>query len=242
MTVKLYEVGGSIRDELLGLSSSDKDYVAVCDGGWGELLRWSTDVMDKVFLVTPEYFTIRGKLGDDVMDIVMARKDGVYSDGRHPDKVEPGNLFDDLKRREFTVNAMGRCVKTGELFDPHNGKQDIEDRVIRCVGSAEERLSEDALRVLRALRFFVTKGLRLDESISKIIRTDVIPLALGGRISTLIEKNVSRDRVREELYKMFKHDSMMSTRILFDDRMVHEDLRIEIFGTDIWLKPTTESR
>ena len=115
MTVQLFEVGGSIRDEVLGLENKDRDFVAVCDGGWEELLRWSNDVMDKVFLVTPDFFTIRGLVNNEVMDVVLARKDGAYSDGRHPDSVEPGSLGDDLARRDFTMNAIARSVGSLDL-------------------------------------------------------------------------------------------------------------------------------
>ena len=105
MTVKLYEVGGSIRDSLLGILNKDRDFVAVCPEGWDYLVNWADMWLDKVFLITPEYFTIRGIKGGEIFDFVLARKEGAYSDGRHPDSVEPGTLEDDLARRDFTMNA-----------------------------------------------------------------------------------------------------------------------------------------
>jgi tRNA nucleotidyltransferase (CCA-adding enzyme) len=258
MAVQLYEVGGSIRDEILGLENKDRDYVAVCDGGWGELLRWSNDVMDKVFLVTPNFFTIRGLVNNEVMDVVLARKDGAYSDGRHPDSVEPGTLEDDLARRDFTMNAIARSVNLdgwaslvgyyAEVIDPFGGRKDIEKGVIRCVGNSAERIEEDSLRILRALRFFVTKGLTLSEDLSKmlyrnrLVQDGVVqePSYAGFKITDLLE-NVSRERVREELHKMLKYDSVITSQVLFGS-MVHQDLQKEILGKDIWLKPTMEKR
>ena len=241
MAVQLFEVGGSIRDELMGISNSDRDFVAVCPGGWPELLAWAENTLDKIFLVTPEFFTIRGIKDKEVFDIVLARKEDAYRDGRHPDKVEPGSLEDDLARRDFTMNAIARSVDSGELVDPHNGVKDIENGLIKCVGCAEDRFKEDSLRVLRALRFLMTKfGMYLEKSIVIILRTNRITNS-GEKVSDLLS-SVSRDRVREELHKMFKHDTLVAAGILFDERLVHADLRKAILGDDIWLKPTTEKR
>jgi tRNA nucleotidyltransferase (CCA-adding enzyme) len=247
MSVQLYEVGGSIRDEFLGLENKDRDFVAVCPSGWDSLVEWAEGELDKLFLVTPEYFTIRGIKGKEVFDIVLARKEGAYSDGRHPDEVEPGTLEDDLARRDFTMNAIARSME-GELIDPFGGKDDIEEGIIQCVGDAEDRFKEDGLRVLRALRFMVTKPtMVLDASIQNILRSN----RLGNEVravSRLLD-SVSRERIREELYKMFKHDTITAARVLFDERIVHSYLNEAIFmdsradGTDndsgdIWLKPS----
>ena len=105
--VSLYEVGGSVRDRYMGRESHDEDFSAVVEnGGWPELLQWADQEMDEVFLVTPEFLTIRGKKDGKIMDVVMARKEDGYSDGRHPDNVEPGTIDEDLARRDFTMNAM----------------------------------------------------------------------------------------------------------------------------------------
>ncbi len=246
MTVQLFEVGGSIRDEILGLENKDRDFVGVCPEGWDGLLSWANETLDKVFLVSPEYFTIRGILDKEVFDIVLARKDGAYSDGRRPDEVEPGTLEDDLARRDFTMNAIARSVDTGEVFDPFSGISDIRNGVIRCVGNHENRIEEDSLRILRALRFMLTKGLSLDSHLTAMIHQDRLAYDCDGcedcpRISELLN-NVSRERVREEIAKMFKADSLLSARILFDERLVHVDLQAAILGDDIWLKPTMERR
>ncbi len=102
--VKIYLVGGSIRDQLLGLKSKDLDY-AVEAGSYEEMRDYIKE-NGKIFLETPEYLTIRAHLKNgEPADFVLCRKDGEYSDGRRPDKVTPGTLYDDLARRDFTVNA-----------------------------------------------------------------------------------------------------------------------------------------
>tara|TARA_B100000131_G_scaffold221323_1_gene212873 strand:- start:51365 stop:52102 length:738 start_codon:yes stop_codon:yes gene_type:complete len=241
MGVELFEVGGSIRDEFLGLKNSDRDFVAVCPSGWDGLLEWAEDELDKLFLVTPEFFTIRGIKDKEVFDIVMARKEGAYSDGRHPDSVEPGTLEDDLARRDFTMNAIARSVSTGDLFDPFGGREDIQDRVIRCVGNSAERVEEDALRIMRALRFFLTKDLDLDYDLTAMLRENVLvndSTHYESRHITSLLKSVSRERIREELHKIFKHDSLVAARVLFNEDFVASELQEAFLGEDIWLKPS----
>ena len=274
--IKLYEVGGSIRDELLGRPNNDRDFVAVCPQGWDALVKWSEDNLDKVFLVSPEFFTLRGKRGNKVIDIVMARKDGAYSDGRRPDTVEPGTLEDDLLRRDFTMNAMAREVNletfepVGEIIDPIWGSMDISERVIRIVhpedsdschdyiGETFKRMIEDPLRLIRALRFCVTLELTLSPNLSDILRYNEFHSSetceVFGRVKPLEEKpselikGIARERVREELTKLFK-DNPLKACTLFTNNMeesydfhVHPDISKAIFGDDIWLKPTMEKR
>jgi len=139
--IRIFEVGGSIRDEMLGIKNPpDRDFCAESPDGWEALLTWCHSNMERVFTIKPQFFTVRGRMvNGDSIDIVMCRKDGPSSDGRHPDHVEAGTLLDDLARRDFTVNAMAREVdhklnRTGELIDPHNGKEDIRFNFLRCVG------------------------------------------------------------------------------------------------------------
>ena len=256
--VKLYEVGGSVRDELLGKDSNDKDYVAVCPQGWEPLLKWANAYFDKVFLVTPEFFTIRGIKDGDVMDVVMARKEGDYTDGRHPDKCEPGTLEDDLARRDFTMNAIAKDPETGELIDPFDGQQAIADRMIHCRGETVSRMEEDALRILRAIRFHITLDFELSDDLWEILSTNILRDGSCGE-RTYMERllgKVSRERVREELTKMFKHNWRKSMGFFSTGRIrqilrnlhpspsqvLHADLVTAIFGNDIWLKPTSEGK
>ena len=141
MTIRLFEVGGSIRDEAMGINNPpDRDFCAESPEGWNALLAWCHNNMKRVFLVTPEFFTIRGMMPNGTaIDVVMCRKDGPSSDGRHPDHVIVGTLLDDLARRDFTINAMAREVDTktlepvGNIIDPFNGMEDIRTQVLRPV-------------------------------------------------------------------------------------------------------------
>ena len=243
MTIRLFEVGGSIRDELMGIDNpSDRDFCAESPDGWEALLAWCHDNMEKVFLVTPEFFTVRGFIKEQALaiDVVMCRKDGPSSDGRHPDHVEPGTLLEDLARRDFTINAMAREVdpKTlkpiGDIIDPFDGKSDLMTHTLRCVGNTKERLHEDGLRILRAARFLVTKNLGPSVDLAAELSSPLPWLWMDETVST--------ERVREELQKMFKHDGADAIRFLATD-CAHTALTVLVGQTsDIWLKPTMEKR
>jgi len=246
MPVKLYEVGGSIRDEIMGIPCDDRDYVAVCPEGWGYLLNWAYDYLDKMFVVTPKFFTIKGKKGNDVVDIVLARKDGAYSDGRRPDEVVPGDLKDDQGRRDFTCNSLARDLETGEIFDPFSGQEDIKDRILRFIGDPRDRIEEDGLRLLRAIRFYVTKGMALDSLILDILVHNRFQFCYHPRpeikASDLLS-GVSEDRKREELEKMFSFDSAEAGSALFGMELnIHPEILRAIFGENIRLKPTTAKK
>ena len=120
-----------------------------------------------------------------------AKEHGEYSDGRHPDSVEfTNNLVEDLSRRDFTINAMAYNEKDG-LIDPFNGMQDIKDHFIRCVGIAKDRFTEDALRILRAMRFASQLEFVIDAEAGYEIRH--LYKSLG---------NVSIERINSEFCKM----------------------------------------
>jgi len=199
MAVKVYRVGGCVRDELLGLQSKDIDF-AVEAGSYEEMVAWIKQRGD-IYLETPEYFTVRAHLdGKPPADFVLCRKDGHYSDGRRPDKVEVGTILDDLARRDFTMNAIAVNEDTGEYIDPFKGREAIADKQIVCVGRPEDRFHEDALRMLRAIRFAVTKGFMIHYKVMMALDN----IALAERLAT----NVSDERKREELHKCFMHDTL----------------------------------
>ena len=201
--MKIYKVGGCVRDELLGLKSKDIDY-SVEAGSFEEMRQelLSRGLIEFPIKNAEEYFTIRGKLNGEDADFVLCRKDGNYSDGRRPDTVEMGTIQDDLARRDFTMNAIAIDMETREVLDPFNGRQDIEDRIIRCVGSTD-RLKEDSLRMLRALRFSITKGFDLTEDIEQVLYNDYTLLS-----------NISRERIFEELNKMLTFSSAKSFEVM----------------------------
>ncbi len=226
--VNIYSVGGAVRDELLGVKSKDLDY-AVEAGSFQEMKDYVISLGGEIFLETPEYVTIRARIGRETSDYVLCRKDGAYSDGRRPDSVEIGTIYDDLARRDFTINAIAR-KRDGGYIDPFNGIKDIEDRVIRCVGKTEDRISEDWLRMLRAIRFSITKEMRLSKEIERTFRDTYATKKLA--------ETVSEERIREELYKMFKADTR-ETLIFFSS---YPKMAYACFTGNIWLKPTTEEK
>jgi len=206
-----YEVGGCIRDEFMGLKSKDVDFTVVAPSF--DAMR--SELVDRGFTIweeRPEFGTIRaGVPKDDILrartkdaDFVLARKDGPSSDGRRPDFVEPGDLIDDLARRDFTVNSIARSVQ-GEIIDPFGGRADIEDRILRFVGDPEERIREDGLRVIRGFRFMVMKGLT---------PTPFTARALVSHIAIDMLAGVAIERVQQELDRMFKFDTIATMEVL----------------------------
>jgi tRNA nucleotidyltransferase (CCA-adding enzyme) len=234
MTIKIFEVGGHVRDSLMGIKSKDID-MAVEAPSWEAMREHVIANTKKVFLEKPEFLTIRA-MGFDGLpkDFVLCRKDGAYSDGRRPDNVEPGTILDDLARRDFTINAIARDTDTGELIDPFGGEKDLEIGLIKCVGDPTERLSEDSLRILRAARFAITKEeFSVDHSIRECLGSD------SGFWQAKLEA-VSRERVREEMLKCFRHDTLES--ILFFSDFPWCSLLHSMLKFDLWLKPTLEER
>jgi tRNA nucleotidyltransferase/poly(A) polymerase len=208
--VRLFEVGGCVRDEFLGVASKDVDFAVEAPSFEAMEAHIQQEGL-KIFLSKPEFLTIRAGVpkGHPLRerckdaDFVLARKDGPSTDGRRPDSVEPGTILDDLARRDFTVNAMARCVASGRILDPFNGQRDLEARELRFVGDPMERIREDGLRVLRALRFSVTKGLRL-------VNVD----ALGSVEAAGMLSAVSSERVGDEINKMTAHDTLRALETL----------------------------
>lgn len=243
---KFYEVGGKVRDELLGLTNKDVDYVAVpnkllldayADKTVGELfqelIKYLQEEKFEIFLITTDCFTIRARFPKDypyqgVADFVMARKELGYIPGTRTPIVVPGNLYDDLSRRDFTVNALAKDPDTGEIIDYFDGIEDIKRRCLRTPLDTEVTLDDDPLRVLRAIRFMITKDFLLDSDLD----AGVMYYPYEERMGV-----VSEERIREELFKCFKHSTLKTLKVL----ETYDTLRDYIFTrTKLWLKPTSE--
>jgi len=226
-SVRLYMVGGYVRDKLLGVKSKDIDYAVVApsyDDMKAEILRRG----GTIFLEKPEYLTIRARLPDiGAADFVLCRKDGAYIDGRRPEEVQPGGLYDDLRRRDFRMNAIA-MNEEGQYIDPFGGREDLKDGVIRCVGKTKDRFTEDYLRMLRAIRFAVTKDMSLSGEIMDCLRSSVYAANL---------RNVAVERVREEMLKCFRHNTLYTLKLLEAFPLVRWAV---LDGTGLWLKPTLE--
>lgn len=224
--IRVYEVGGAVRDRLLGVKSKDIDY-AVEAPSFSALHQYIEANGGEIFLETPEYFTIRARVGKVVSDYVLCRREFDYDDKRRPSRVEMGTIDDDLARRDFTVNAMA-IREDRTLYDPHGGLDDLARKVLRCVGNPVERFGEDPLRLVRALRFSITKDFTLHYTIKECLQN----LTLVDPILAL-----SLDRVRDELTKCFAANTPRTLELLQEYPLLR---RVLFMRRELWLKPTTE--
>ncbi len=182
-----YAVGGCVRDSLLGLEPHDWD---LCTSALPEQIQ---EVFKDFRAVDTglKHGTLTVLVDHVPYEITTFRIDGDYSDHRHPDSVSfVSDLREDLARRDFTVNAMAFSPETG-LADPFRGQEDLSAGVIRCVGEAEKRFSEDALRILRALRFASVYNFAVEAETDRALR----------RMAPDLQK-VAGERLREEFLKL----------------------------------------
>ena len=186
-------VGGAVRDLILGKKTKDIDY-SVEAPSFEAMIDHIKAMGATIWKEFPEFFTARGKLNGVDVDFVLCRKDGAYRDNRRPDEVVIGTLHDDLARRDFTMNAIAIDLETGKYIDPFNGEMHLRAGLIEVVGSVD-RLREDPLRIMRALRFSSTHGFMMSERVREFIRDEFELLA-----------NISRERVKDEMNKMFSHN------------------------------------
>lgn len=149
-----YIVGGCVRDAIMGRTPHDYD---ICTSALpDEVLAIFSD--RKVIETGLKHGTVTVQGDEDYYEVTTYRVDGEYTDGRHPDEVRfVDDVVEDLSRRDFTINAMAYNARTG-LMDPFHGYDDIQNGLIRCVGNPINRFNEDALRIMRAVRFAATCG------------------------------------------------------------------------------------
>lgn len=184
-----YAVGGCVRDSILGRKPEDWDITT------SAMPEETKALFEKTFDTGIEHGTITVLLGKEGFEVTTYRIDGEYEDSRHPKEVTfTRNLREDLLRRDFTINAMAYNDKDG-LVDIFGGLADLKAQVIRCVGDARARFSEDALRILRGVRFAAQLGFEIEEN----TRAGMMELA-----PTL--KNISAERIQVELVKMLVSD------------------------------------
>ena len=204
-----YVVGGCVRDSILGRKPHDWD---ICTPALpGELL---VEFEEKGYRVIPtglQHGTITVHLNGNNYEITTFRRDGEYSDGRHPDNVEfTSDLIYDLERRDFTMNAIAYNPEEG-LIDPYCGYEDIQDRRIRCVGNSDDRFQEDGLRILRALRFALQLNFFIDELTERSMLDN----------KELIN-NISIERINSEFVKMIDAEYISSFVIYSYNRIISE--------------------
>lgn len=184
-----YVVGGCVRDYFLGNQTSDTDITTSAKPC--EVKKILADKNIKVVETGLKHGTVTAVIDKTPLEITTFRADGEYRDSRHPQSVEfVADVEQDLKRRDFTVNAMAYNDERG-LVDLFGGREDIENRIIRTVGEPDVRFKEDALRIMRALRFSSVLGFEIEEKTKKSIFDNMYLL-----------ENISAERIFSELSKL----------------------------------------
>ncbi len=180
-----YVVGGCVRDGILGREPGDWDITT-------NALPEDTKRLFKRTIDTGiEHGTVTIMMGKEGYEVTTYRIDGEYEDNRHPSEVTfTKNLTEDMKRRDFTINAMAYNEEEG-LIDRFGGLEDIDAGIIRCVGEPEERFSEDALRIMRAVRFSAQLNYEIEEKTKEAIK----------KLAETLKK-ISAERIQTELVKL----------------------------------------
>ena len=199
-----YAVGGCVRDALLGREPQDWDITTNAKPLQVKaLFRRTIDT-------GLQHGTVTVMLDHVGYEVTTYRIDGEYEDGRHPKAVSfTGNLADDLMRRDFTINAMAYNETKG-LVDLFTGREDLEKGVIRCVGEPKERFTEDALRMMRAIRFSAQLGFAIEEQTLEAVR------ALADTI-----QKISAERIQMELLKTLTSAHPQTIRLFYETGLSH---------------------
>lgn len=244
--MKLFLVGGKVRDDLLGVPCKDADFTVVGPPSLEAMVEELEAQGFNVHKVDESTFCARAGVPASMpelravckdADFVLARKESSKSDGRRPENVEVGTLDTDLARRDFTINAMAKDMDTGALIDPHGGFNDLVTKTLRFVGDPALRMREDGTRVLRGLRFIVTKGFTPEPHTWAALNSqnaiDAIELCNpeGKRVCSV-------ENMRNELEKMFKHDTLASLDLL---QKLHPAVRNALFPEGLRLSATMAS-
>lgn len=195
-----YMVGGCVRDSVLGRKPHDYD---ICTSATPDEILQAFPY-EEIIPTGLQHGTVTILINKEPFEVTTYRIDGDYSDNRRPDNVTfTKNLVEDLRRRDFTINAMAYNPKIG-LIDPFNGMEDIKYKKIRCVGSAEDRFNEDALRILRAIRFEAQLNFAgLPETMFEIER----------QYERL--KNISIERINSEFCKIVASEQFCVELVLY---------------------------
>lgn len=180
-----YAVGGCVRDSILGRMPDDWDITTSAKP------KEVKELFDRTIDTGIAHGTVTVMIDHEGFEVTTYRIDGEYEDSRHPKSVEfTSDLIEDLKRRDFTVNAMAYNDVIG-IVDAFHGVDDLNNKIIRCVGNAEDRFNEDALRIVRAIRFSAQLGFQIEKNTIQAIQK------LAGNLV-----NISMERIQVELVKL----------------------------------------
>lgn len=197
---ELYLVGGFVRDSLGG--SADRDVDATTGAHPKEIKKLLRPRAEYLWTVGERFGTIGARVGLYDIEVTTYRSDLYTRGSRHPDVRFGESLMDDLSRRDFTINAIAAGAVTGEIRDPFDGRRDLESGVIRSVGNPLDRMRDDPLRMLRAVRFETT------------LTTPEKPFAMTPELEAAIEENahwlesISAERIRDEFEKILISDNV----------------------------------
>ena len=184
-----FVVGGCVRDSIM--ARTPKDWDITTDALPEDIIA----MFDRTIPTGIKHGTVTVLVGGQAYEVTTYRIDGDYLDSRRPESVEfTRNIVDDLSRRDFTINAMAYSPSRG-LVDRFSGLEDIKNKIIRCVGNPDLRFKEDALRIMRAIRFSAQLGFQIEESTQKYIEENSLRLHL-----------ISAERIHDELEKIIESD------------------------------------
>jgi len=214
-----YAVGGCVRDSLLQEEPKD----------WDITTSAFPDQVKQLFSRTVDtgiqHGTVSVLFGKESYEITTYRIDGNYEDSRHPKEVSfTASLTEDLRRRDFTINAMAYNEESG-LVDLYNGMEDLNQKKIRCVGDPQERFQEDALRMMRAVRFSAQLGFQIEDDVLETIK----------KLAPNIAK-VSEERIRTELVKILESCHPEEIKLLKDTDL----MKVFLPEIDMVMSDTTE--
>jgi tRNA nucleotidyltransferase/poly(A) polymerase len=247
---EIYYVGGYVRDKILGIESKDIDFTFVINkqpdekltinNGFQLMEQWLKQEGFTIFLNTPDMLTIRAKFPKNdkyknqsnlTADFVLARKE-TYPDPntRYP-VVELGSLYDDLMRRDFTVNAIAMDMQE-KVIDVCEGLEDIKKKLLRTPLQPKITLMDDPLRVLRAMRFHITKQFKLDN--------ELLVHMTNPEILDKLFTVVSQERIREELTRMFHYSTPQTLKLLYYIDSKSPNFIDTLFTNPLKLIPTTK--
>ena len=206
---EIFVVGGAVRDLIIGRAVYDWDFAT----------NLTPEAMMKLFpksgFYNNEFGTFRLVLNDEVFEITTYRSEKGYGDFRHPSEITWGTTIEeDLGRRDFTINAMALNQKLVDIYD---GQTDLENKLIRAVGKAEDRFTEDPLRILRAFRLSAQLGFMIEEK----------TLVAAEKTAPLLQK-ISGERIRDDLFKLLSGDHPGTALVLMKNTGVLRELLPEL--------------
>lgn len=193
----IYAVGGTVRDFILKKDLTDFDFAT--DASPNE----TKSILERYDDTFSQYGVIIYRYENKKLEITSFRKENLYLDSRHPQKIEfVKDMQIDYKRRDFTINAL-YMNDTGKIYDFCDGLNDLHNKIIRVIGDIDTRMNEDPLRILRALRFMMTLDFTLDKNLEKYIYEH-----------TYLLNKLNVDKVKQEIRKMKKIDEEKTKAIL----------------------------